>query len=56
MTHQTATPQSVVQEILRAITSVRFGSVEITVHEGQVTQIEKREKVRISRPVSEKHA
>lgn len=39
---------TVVQEILRAIESVRFGSVEITVHEGRVTQIEKREKVRFT--------
>jgi hypothetical protein len=36
----------VIAEILRAITQLRFGSVEITVHEGRVTQIEKREKVR----------
>ncbi|MEZ0246905.1 MAG: YezD family protein [Methylophilaceae bacterium] len=39
---------TVAQEILRAIESVRFGSVEITVHEGRVTQIEKREKVRFT--------
>ena len=39
---------SAVQEILRAIESLRFGSVEITVHEGRITQIEKREKVRFS--------
>lgn len=39
---------SLVQEILRAIESVRFGSIEITVHEGRVTQIEKREKVRFT--------
>ena len=39
---------TVAQEILRAIESVRFGSIEITVHEGRVTQIEKREKVRFT--------
>jgi hypothetical protein len=39
---------ALLQEILRAIDSVRFGSVEITVHEGRVTQIEKREKVRFT--------
>jgi hypothetical protein len=38
----------VVQEILRAIEQLRFGSIEITVHEGRVTQIERREKVRFS--------
>lgn len=44
----TQAKSTVVQEILRAIESVRFGSVEITVHEGRVTQIEKREKVRFT--------
>lgn len=37
-----------VHELLSAINSLRFGSVEITVHEGRVTQIEKREKVRFT--------
>lgn len=37
-----------VKELLSAINSLRFGSVEITVHEGRVTQIEKREKVRFT--------
>ncbi len=39
---------SLVKELLSAISSLRFGSVEITVHEGRVTQIEKREKVRFT--------
>jgi hypothetical protein len=39
---------ALVQEILRAVESVKFGSIEITVHEGRVTQIEKREKVRFT--------
>jgi hypothetical protein len=38
--------EEVIAEIQRAIDQLRFGSVEITVHEGRVTQIEKREKVR----------
>ena len=42
---QNASPE-VIAEIQRAIEQLRFGSVEITVHEGRVTQIEKREKVR----------
>ncbi len=48
--HQAATQTSneVIQEILRAVNQLRFGSVEITVHEGKVTQIERREKVRFS--------
>ncbi|MCF8158231.1 MAG: YezD family protein [Burkholderiaceae bacterium] len=39
---------SLVKELLSAIHSLRFGSVEITIHEGRVTQIEKREKVRFT--------
>ncbi|SNR92610.1 hypothetical protein SAMN05192560_1772 [Methylobacillus rhizosphaerae] len=38
----------VIQEILRSIDLLRFGSIEITVHDGRVTQIERREKVRFS--------
>ena len=45
---------ALVQEILRAVESVKFGSIEITVHEGRVTQIEKREKVRFTSQPLEK--
>jgi hypothetical protein len=50
MSIKTANEQnsSLVKELLSAINSLRFGSVEITVHEGRVTQIEKREKVRFT--------
>ena len=50
MSIETANEQnsSLVKELLSAINSLRFGSVEITVHEGRVTQIEKREKVRLT--------
>jgi len=37
----------VVQQVVKAIQALRFGSVEIVVHEGRITQIEKREKLRI---------
>ncbi len=40
----------VLQAVARAIASVKqqtgYGSIEITVHDGRVTQIERREKVR----------
>ncbi len=50
MSTETANKQnsSLIQALLSAINSLRFGSVEITVHEGRVTQIEKREKVRFT--------
>jgi hypothetical protein len=47
------TPE-VLQELTHAIESLRFGSVEITVHDGKVTQIERREKVRFGQESSTK--
>jgi hypothetical protein len=32
------------------VRETRFGSIEIVVHEGRVTQIERREKMRIAQP------
>lgn len=42
------TNQQVLNEIERAINDIQFGSVEITLHEGRVTQIERREKIRLA--------
>jgi hypothetical protein len=41
-------PETVEGEILRAVREVRYGSVEITIHDSRVVQIERREKVRVS--------
>jgi hypothetical protein len=41
-------PEEVLGTLVRLIREVRFGSIEIVVHEGRVTQIERREKVRFS--------
>jgi hypothetical protein len=38
-----------VQQILRIARGLRFGSIEIVVHEGKVVQIERREKLRFGR-------
>lgn len=38
--------QELLQEILKAIQGIRFGSVEITIHDSNVVQIERKEKVR----------
>ena len=43
-----ASIQKILDEIQRAIENLRFGSIEITVHEGRVTQIERREKLRLN--------
>jgi hypothetical protein len=45
-----ANKRDIAQEILRAVEELKlgsgFGSVEIVLHEGRITQIEKREKLR----------
>jgi hypothetical protein len=33
-------------EIIRAVREVRYGSVEITIHDAKVVQVERREKIR----------
>jgi hypothetical protein len=35
------------QKILRAIQEIRFGSVEIIIHDSRIVQIERKEKIRI---------
>ncbi|MEP6572403.1 MAG: YezD family protein [Gemmatimonadota bacterium] len=44
------TPASaaVMARIAAALEGLRFGSVEIVVHEGRVVQVERREKVRLT--------
>lgn len=37
------------QELRRALSEIRFGSVEIVIHDSQVVQIERREKVRFDK-------
>ena len=47
--------QAVEQAVLLALKGIRYGSVEIIVHDSKVVQIERREKMRfdgtLSRPV-----
>jgi hypothetical protein len=42
------------QEILRAVKNLRFGSVEIIVHDSKVVQIERKEKIRLHKDQREK--
>ncbi len=42
--------QDVEETIRLAIKGIRFGSVEIIVHDSRVVQIERKEKLRIDRP------
>jgi hypothetical protein len=40
-------PVDVKQRILYAIASIEYGSVEVVIHDGKITQIECREKIRV---------
>jgi len=44
--HQSSLPNDIIAEVIRALREIRFGSVEITIHESRVVQIECREKRR----------
>ena len=35
------------REILEALRAIKYGSIEITLHDGRIVQIERREKVRL---------
>jgi len=39
-------PEEILSTLTRLVRELRFGSIEIIVHEGRITQIERREKVR----------
>ena len=41
------------QEILRAVRSLRYGSVEIIIHDSKVVQIERKEKIRLDKNSAE---
>ncbi len=41
---------SILREIQAALNGLKFGAVEITVHNGQVVQIERKEKFRLQAP------
>ena len=40
------TSQSALERIVRAIMGIRYGSVEIVIHDGHIVQIERKEKMR----------
>lgn len=41
-----ALSSEVIQRITEALSGLRFGAVEVTVHDGHIVQIERREKYR----------
>ncbi|MEK6725190.1 MAG: YezD family protein [Deltaproteobacteria bacterium] len=40
------TDRRVAEEIMKAVREIRYGSIQITIHESKVVQIDKTEKVR----------
>ena len=40
--------RELVEAVLRAIAGLRYGSIEIVVHDSKVVQIERREKLRLT--------
>ena len=51
-THDRPSPSEVEQAIQLALKGLRFGSVEIVVHDSKVVQIERKEKTRLDGTVS----
>lgn len=45
-----APSNELVAELIRAIRGIRYGSVEVTIHDSRVVQIERREKRRFEVP------
>jgi hypothetical protein len=54
--HKEEIKHAEVGAILRALANLRYGSVEIVVHDGRITQIERREKVRLSNDLKMDHS
>lgn len=48
--HAAVDDQKVLAVIAEALKSIQFGTVEITLHNGQVVQVERREKIRFQAP------
>ncbi|MAY27383.1 MAG: YezD family protein [Polycyclovorans sp.] len=46
--HASALTPALNAQLSAALAGLRFGSVEITVHDGRIVQIERREKVRLN--------
>lgn len=46
------TYRQLTQQILRALQEIRYGSVEIVIHDSKVVQIERKEKIRIDKDSS----
>jgi hypothetical protein len=46
-------PPALLRELLEALRTIRYGTVELVIHDGRVVQLERREKVRFEHGVTE---
>jgi hypothetical protein len=51
--HKSAKPHNWLEVVAEQIATLRFGVVQIVVHDGRVVQIEKTEKVRLDKPTTD---
>jgi hypothetical protein len=47
-------PPVFLRELERALRSIRYGSIELVIHDGRVVQLERREKVRLDAEVTQR--
>ena len=50
--HSLQIPPVLLRELEQALRTIRYGSVELVIHEGRVVQLERREKVRVDTEVT----
>ena len=48
----TPLPPGLLHELILALRSIRYGAIELVIHDGRVVQLEKREKVRLQTEVT----
>ena len=46
-------PQALLQELRQALGSIRYGAIELVIHDGRVVQLERHEKVRFDVEVTD---
>jgi hypothetical protein len=45
-------PSALLQELVHALRTIRYGSIELVIHDGRVVQLERREKIRVETEVT----
>lgn len=53
--HKSSKPHNWLEVVAEQIGTLRFGVLQIVVHDGRVVQIEKTEKVRLDKPASDEN-